>query len=288
MKKILTTIALSGLAGASLANAFDGLSIKGKVGFESEYIMRGKEHSKENVQTKVIGEYVLPVSGAGLSVYAGAFLMSPVTEASNEGILFTGIKTQLDSFIIDAGYTYYGYPNRNKTRDGFGNVGGSINPTNNRAVYTDSNEINIAAAYKGFEEILTPSVSVAYNFNLQQLTTEFAITRSFDLGQFGINGFEINLAAYAGYVDARRYNGDNRQNGVERWYNGYAYVGGTADLAYNISPSAKVGVGIRYAHNNDGTGDDATPLAGDPNGVSRLAGNTSHNLYYGVWAEFRY
>jgi len=66
-------IALAGLAGASFAHAeIEGLSIKAKVDFESEYVFRGKEHSDKNVQTKVVGEYALPVSGANASVYAGA------------------------------------------------------------------------------------------------------------------------------------------------------------------------------------------------------------------------
>lgn len=286
MKKILTTIALSGLAGASIANAFDGLTLKGRVGFENEYIYRGKEHSQENIQTKVVGEYALPVAGGGLAIYGGAFLMSPLTQSSNEAILFTGLKTQIEDFIIEGGYTYYGYPNRNSTYS-VANVGGAIDPRNNRAIYSDSNEINIAAAYNGFSDVVTPSLSVAYNFELEQLTAEVALRRNFDLGQLiGANGFEISLAAYAGYLDSRRYNGNQRAAGIERWYNAYAYAGGTADIAYNINPGAKVGVGVRYAYNNDGKGEDSTPLGGD--NVNRLAGNTSHNVYYGVWAEFRY
>lgn len=277
MKKILSTLALAGLAGSSLAFAeIDGLNIKAKVGFESEYIFRGKEHSDENVQTKVQAEYALPVQGIGASVYAGAFLMSPLTQAANEADLFTGVKTEIEKFQLEAGYTYYGYPNRNGST-GF-TQGGAVNPVTNRAVYTDSHEISVGAAYSGMADIVTPSLYFHYNFDLEQLTTEAAIRRSFKGDEFGIAGVELILAGFAGYVDARAYNGDQRAPGVDKWINSYAYCGASADVAYNVTNAAKVGVGLRYTWNKDGDGNDD----------ARLAGNTDTNFWYGIWAEFRY
>lgn len=286
MKKILSTLALAGLAGSSLAFAeIDGLNIKAKVGFESEYIFRGKEHSDENVQTKVQAEYALPVQGIGASVYAGAFLMSPLTQAANEADLFTGVKTEIEKFQLEAGYTYYGYPNRNGST-GF-TQGGAVNPATNRAVYTDSHEISVGAAYSGMADIVTPSLYFHYNFDLEQLTTEAALRRSFKGDTIGIAGAELIVAGFAGYVDARAYNGDNRQ-GVEQWMNSYAYIGTSVDVAYSITNASKVGIGLRYTWNTDGDYNDAGALAGDASGLSRLDGNTSTNFWYGIWAEFRY
>ena len=277
MNKILSTLALAGIAGSSLALAdVEGLSIKAKVDFESEYIFRGKEHSDENVQTKVVGEYQLPLGGANASIYAGAFLMSPLTQAANEADLFFGAKTEVEKFLIDAGYTYYGYPNR--AYSGGTGTGGTINPINNRAIYSDSSEISLGFAYSGMKDIATPSLYFHYNIDLQQLTTEAALRRSFKGDEFGIAGFELILAAFVGFVDADAYNGDQRANGVAKWSNAYTYFGGSADVAYNVTNAAKVGVGIRYTHNNDGKTEDDV----------RLAGNTQDNFWYGIWAEFRY
>ncbi len=286
MNKIISTLALAGFAGSSLALAgIDGLSIKAKVDFESEYVFRGKEHSDENVQTKVIGEYALPVQGSGASIYAGAFLMSPITQAANEAVLFAGAKTEMEKFLLEAGYSYYAYPNRNGTN--FSTQGGAINPVNNRAIYTDSHEVSLGTAYSGMRDIATPSLYFHYNFDLQQLTTEAALRRSFGSDLHGIDGVEFIFSAFAGYVSSRSYNGDNRQ-GVEQWINSYAYCGATADIAYNISNTSKVGFGVRYTWNKDGDANDANALAGDASGVSRLAGNTDTNFWYGIWAEFRY
>lgn len=281
MNKILTTLALAGLAGASFAHAeIEGFSVKAKVDFESEYIFRGKEHSDENVQTKVVAEYALPTSGVNASIYAGAFLMSPVTQAANESALFLGAKTEVEKFLIDGGYTYYGYPNRAAT--GMTGTGGAAGvgaaAVNNRAIYSDSHELSLGTAYAGMKDIATPSLYFHYNLDLQQLTTEAAVRRSFKGDEVGIAGAELILAGFAGYVDARQYNGDQLSPGVQQWINSYGYIGGSIDLAYNVTNSAKVGTGLRYTYNNDGDGNDD----------GRLNGNSDTNFYYGIWAEFRY
>lgn len=286
MNKILTTLALAGLAGASFAHAdLEGFTVKAKVDFESEYIFRGKEHSDENIQTKVVAEYFLPVSGMDASIYAGAFLMSPLTQADNASALTLGAQTTVEDFRIDGGYTYYGYPNR-KNANGTG-IGGTISTINNRAIYSDSNEIYIGTAYNGWKQYFTPSIYFNYNVDLQQLATEAALRRSFKGDEYGIAGAELILAGFVGYLQADGYNGDQRAAGVEKWKNGYAYIGGSVDVAYNVTNSAKIGAGVRYTYNNDGKGTDSIPLGGQP-GVSRLEGNTESNFYYGVWAEFRY
>jgi hypothetical protein len=289
MNKFLTTLALAGLAGASFAHAeIEGLSVKAKIDFESEFIFRGKEHSDENVQTKVVAEYALPVSGVNASLYAGAFLMSPITQAANASALTLGAKTEVEKFLIDGGYTYYGYPNR-KTSGGTGAGGNAGSQTvlgypgdnsagNNSPIYSDSNEIFLGTAYAGFKDIATPSLYFNYNVDLKQLTTEAAVRRSFKGDEFGIAGAELIFAGFAGYVDSRQYNGDQRASTVANWINSYGYLGGSVDVAYNVTNSAKVGTGIRYTYNNDGDGNDE----------ARLNGNTSENFYYGIWAEFRY
>lgn len=281
MNKILSTLALAGLAGASIAtaatdSAIDGLSVKAKVGYENEYIFRGKEHSADNIQTRVVGEYALPIQGANAGIYAGGFLMSPLTETANAAEVFVGAKTEIEKTLIDVGYTYYGFPNNSTVNAGA--PGGSINTINNRAVYNGSNEIKVGAAFGQFKDILTPSLYFYYDFNLQQLTTEVAVRRTFRGDDYGINGVELILAGYFGYVSANQYNGSQLSPGIAQWSNAYGYVGGSADIAYNVTSAAKVGLGIRYAYNNDGDASDDI----------RLSGNTESNFYYGVWAEFRY
>lgn len=279
MKKIISTLALAGIAGSSAAladtSALDGISLKAKIGYENEYVLRGKEHSADNIQTRVAGEYQLPVQGANVGIYAGAFLMSPLTEAANSSIIFTGVKTQIDKTLFDVGYNYYGYPNASKNNGPL--TGGAQNPANNRPVYSDSNEIYVGATFGQWQDIVTPSIYFYYDFDLQQLTTELAVKRTFKGDDYGIAGAELILSGFYGYAQAGQANGDQRLANP-LWKNGYGYFGGTADIAYNVTAAAKVGVGIRYTYNNDGTGKNN----------AMVAGNTESNLYYGVWAEFRY
>ena len=268
MNKLLSSLALAGIAGTAFAAGnVDGLTVKAKVDFESEYIFRGKEHSDKNTQTKVIGEYALPASDA--AIYAGAFMMSPIDQAANETALFTGVKTQWEKYLFEAGYTYYSRPNARYSRFA---ATGARDLGNNDYGYVDSNEISVGVATSQFKELFTPSFYIHYNFDLKQTAYEAAIRRSFNGDEFGAAGFEVIVSAFAGYVQAERANGYD----VTPWANDYGYVGGSVDLAYAVSNTAKVGAGVRYAWNSDGNEDVMN------------AANTDENFWYGIWAEFKY
>lgn len=283
MNKLLSSLALAGLAGTAFAAGnVDGLTVKAKVDFESEYVFRGKEHSDKNLQTTVVAEYALPTADA--AIYGGVFMMSPIDQAANELISFLGAKTEYEKYMFELGYSHYAYPNRALT--GGTGTGGTINPVNNRAVYSDSNEVSFGVSTSAFKEVFTPSAYIHYNFDLKQTTYEVAARKIIDGETFGASGFELSFAAFVGYVQSGRYNGDQVAAGVEQWGNDYGYLGGSANIAYNVSNTAKVGAGVRYTWNNDGDDNDAGPLAGDV--TNRLSGNTSENFWYGIWAEFKY
>ncbi len=277
MNKLLSTLALAGLTGTAFAAGnVDGLTVKAKVDFESQYIVRGKEHSDKNLQTKVVAEYALPAADA--AIYGGVFMMSPIEQAANELVTFLGAKTEYEKFVFEAGYSHYARPNRALTR--VTTPGGAADIGNNDFAYSDSNEVSIGTSYLGMRDVFTPSAYIHYNFDLKQTTYEAALRRSFNGDDFGAAGFEVIVAGFAGYVQADRANGDQRTRGVTiaDFKNDYGYLGASVDVAYAVSNTAKVGAGARYAWNSDGNEDS----------LGRLNGNTDENFWYGLWAEFKY
>lgn len=277
MKKLLSSLALAGLAGSAFAAGnVDGLTVKAKVDFESEYIFRGKEHSDSNLQTKVQAEYALPAADAAL--YAGVFMMSPVAQVSNEVISFLGAKTMYEGYLFEAGYTHYSYANRNSDAAyNPGTNGGDYIAANNRGHYSDTNEVSFGVGTE-IKEIATVSGYIHYNFDLQQTTYEAAARRAFKGEDIGAAGFELIVAGFYGYVQANQENGDQREGTTAAYKNDYGYIGASADIAYAVSNTAKVGTGVRYAYNNDGNEDS----------LGRNSANTDENFWYGIWAEFKY
>lgn len=302
MKKTLITAAtLSVLGGAStLTHAqttaqaiLGGLAVNAQVATESEYIYRGKEHSDFNFQTNIRAEYTvpLPVGGLGLAVYGGTFSMQPVTQAANQLDFTLGAKLEYEAFTFDLGWIYHSFPNKNTVAHNWwgspippipGPTGGFQDSITNRPDYNRSNEFvlglhtNLDGAILGDSRLGTRlSAFLYYDVNLEQFTYELDIARTFVLPMDP--RASLTLKGFAGYVEAHRANGDQRAPGLVKWRNDYGYLGLYADIAYRLSEFTHVGTGIRYAWNSDGKSD-----------LGYLAGNTTSNLWWGLWFRFDY
>ncbi|MDR1498301.1 MAG: hypothetical protein LBS59_07850 [Puniceicoccales bacterium] len=269
----LALLGTTSLSAQSFRDVLRPISVKARVGSESEYVFRGKEHSDFNLQTRVNLEYQLPSTRVGSSIYGNIFSMNPVTQSANLADFSLGSKLVYNDFLFDFGWIYHSFPNQNDLH--WGIPGGAPNPITNRAIYNRSNELFLSAGtdYQGTKI----AAWAYYDFNLEQLTLEANASRAFSFPAV-LPGIEFVLSAYAGYVSAHAANADQRDAGIPKWRNDYGYIGGSVDLTYNVSEYTTIGVGVRYAWNSDGSWRDEL----------RLVGNTSDNLWWGFWLRFAY
>ena len=280
MKKVITALAIaafgvSAFAQESAASASDkDFVIGAKFDFESRYISSGKRIVNENMQTTISLKYFVPqTSDIGFTPYADFFWMSPTNNergghtVSDEGSIKVGSEVAIgETITLDFGYKFTGWNDRESAKG------------MNRAELNRQNEIflGVSRAFNLLDGNEDTSVigfaQVAYNWNREQLAYEIGLEKSFDLG----SDVALKLAACYGYVDANKYNGDQRGAGEPRGHNDYGYIAASADVSYRINSGTDVGLGIRYAYNNDG--DDG--LAGKD--------NNDHNVWWGAWINFLY
>ncbi|MDR3227858.1 MAG: hypothetical protein LBT53_00320 [Puniceicoccales bacterium] len=269
----LTAAALAAAPAAleaqSLQTIMAPLSVSARSSFESEYVWRGKEHSDANLQTIIRAQYHLPTTSFGSAIYAGAIAVTPIEQTANFFDYTAGAQFSTDIFTIDASWIYHSFPNQNE--HGLP-LGGEQWELVNRPVYNRSNEVTLGVGTE-YEEFKF-GARVYYDFNLEQLTWEADIKRSFTWAT--LPAVSLDLGVFAGYVVGWRANGDQRAAGVAKWRNDYGYVGATADLSYQVRENITIGTGVRFAWNNDG----------DWRSDARLRGNTESNLWWGIWVRF--
>ena len=250
------------------------LLIDAKLSAESEYIYRGKEHSDFNLQSRLNLEYALPTTGIGTAITANVFSMNPIEQLSNQLDLSLGAKVEYGEYLVRARWIYHTFPNQNQLADL--PFGGEQYVPGNRPVYNRSNEFYLGVGSEFKEAGVWIEGGIYYDINCSQLTYELNLGRDFMFRV--LPNFKITLAGFAGYVNATAYNGDQRADNVDKWRNDYAYLGGTADVSYRINEFSSVGVGVRYAWNNDGNGSN----------TQNLEGNTRSNFWWGFWVKFAY
>lgn len=265
MKKSIATIALAAVIGSS-AYATEGLSITGSFDFESEYVFRGKRFTQAAFQPSVEFGYTV---GPGV-LYTGIWTNFPVSNNNNtqdnEIDIYGGYALPVsDMLTLDAGFTYYWYPQANST----------VNPVTmnlNRA----------REVYFGVQAdvLLSPAVYAYYDFDREQLVLEGSIGYSLPLSEYLNVPLSLDTGAYIGYLHADAYNGNQRQAGVTKWRNSYAYAGASVDLVYAFSENLAFSIGGRVAGNNDGT-------AGGPANSSPQLGNEM-KLWWGSSLVFSY
>lgn len=280
MKNIITALAVAAFGVTAFAQeastqpaAERDFVIGAKFDFESRYVTEGKRHVNENTQTTISFKYFVPQSSdIGITPYADLFWMSPtdnkrgVGELSNEGSIKVGAEISVgETAAIDFGYKFTGWNDRESA--------GAMN----RAYLNRANEIFFGVSktlslIDGNEYADVKGLAyVRYDWNREQLSYELGLEKTFDFDDVG-----LRIAAVYGYIDANKANGDQRPDGWPKGHNDYGYVAVSADLSYRINSGTDIGVGVRYAYNNDG--DDG--IAGEDNNDS--------NLWWGAWINFRY
>lgn len=281
MKNIITALAVAAFGVSAFAQEVStqpagerDFVIGAKFDFESRYVTKGKRHVNENTQTTISFKYFVPQSSdIGITPYADLFWMSPTDNKrlddplSDEGSITIGSEITIgDTSSVDFGYKFTGW----------NDCGSSA--AMNRAHLNRDNEIFFGVA-KTLSLIdgndyadVKGTAYVRYDWNCNQLAYEVGVEKTFDVDDFG-----FRFAVVYGYVDANRANGDQRPSGMPKGHNDYGYVAASADVSYRINSGTDVGIGVRYAFNND-----------DDENVYTNTDNNDHNVWWGAWINFRY
>lgn len=231
--------------------ALENLSVSLTTGFESEYNFRGEKLTGHSWQTELMLSYA---ATENLSVYAGAWNETPFhgKQLTNELDLIAGVTYDIEGFTFDLGYTYYWYLEGDK-------LGGGFDATN---------EVKFGVSYDTsvlFEDVsdiladlsITPSVYYYYDFDQDGHTVEAAISARIPVSKW-IMGEEkdflgIETSVYYGWAQHAR----NKADGVVYHQAGsYSYVGANSNLVWDITKNFGAYVGVRWAANSKGQGDD--------------------------------
>lgn len=105
--------------------------------------------------------------------------------------------------------------------------------------------------YLGFigDFMLQPAAYFVYDTQLEQVQGVFGISEKWNLAE----NWDLFAEARAGYLNANSYFGDSGPPAGGKWQNGYAYVLTSLEINWTPFKNAKVGLGVSYTANNDGT-----------------------------------
>lgn len=219
-------------------------SAAASVGYESEFIFRGKQLAGPVVCPEVDIAYDI---GAGFGAYVGWWGCYSTDGAGyGENDLYAGATYSIENFAVDFGYTAYTYPSSGSTVE---------------------NELKLSLNYDTSEFLgdfaVSPYVSGFYNLTYSGTVIEAGLSYSAPITKWvlGQNWGTIDLAAFGGYAD---YIGGMAEVG------GYAYAGFSAGATVAVSDYWKLSAGVRYACNNDSDGGYAA------------VGGKENNVWFGV------
>lgn len=184
---------------------------KSTVSFNSEYIFRGEQFAKHNVQGGV------EISTAGF--YAGAWAILPTEDR------FDAFQTEIDV------YGGYGFDLTESVYADVGVTGYIFNSPQLLFANKDSVE-----AYAGlsFSAPLNPSIYGFYDFDREAATIEASLDYTLPFGRT-----DLKLGATGGYTDSK---GKVRD---------YAYFQADAELVYNFNRQTSIGAGGHWNISED-------------------------------------
>lgn len=212
----------------AVGEALSKFSASATVGYESEFIFRGKQLAGAVVSPEVDISYDI---GSGFGAYVGwwgCYSTDGAGYAEND--LYAGATYAIENFTVDFGYTAYTYPSD-----------GSVS----------ENELKLSLSYDTSEYLgdfaVSPYVSGFYNFTYSGTVIEAGLSYSAPITKWllGENWGTVDLSAFGGYAD---YCGGMSDGG------GYAYAGFSAGATVSVCEYWSFSAGVRYACNNDSDG----------------------------------
>lgn len=206
--KLITALSAAGIAFAAANVNAQEITWEASAGIESEYVFRGIEIASESFQANIEGAY-----GDG---YFGLWMNESLADedsGASEYDFYAGYGYAIDDTLTaDFGATVYHYPDADDETF---------------EIYTG---LSLDAA-------LAPSLYVYYDFDLEALTIEGSISKSYDIA----DKTTLDLGAAGGWVD-----GDF---GLE-----YYYYNVTADVVYSFNETTSASIGARVGGNDSNLG----------------------------------
>jgi len=216
-KQILITAAL--MAITSPASAQD-VSVSTTVGFESRYVFRGVQFAQTSIQPAINLSYGGFYGGAWFNLPIGDDDLA-VTPGGEELDLFAGYTLAIDdAFTLDAGVTYYTFPD---LASGFFD----LFEEDGDGLGANTIEAFVGVALTG---PLSPSLYFYRDFNFDTFTVESSFSHSIAIAQ----KTSFDLGGAVGYVIDDDDGGD------------YLYGAASADISYALSDTGSVSAGVRY------------------------------------------
>jgi len=210
MKKIALSLIAAASAAFSTASAED-LQVSTSVDYVTEYVFRGVELADAAVQPAIDFAY----GDAAFGIWSS--LPSNNDDGSDTEFDFYGsYNVALNDLVsADFGGTVYAYPNT--------------------ANQIDGNDYSLEPfALFSFDTVLTPSILLAYDIDLENFTIEGGIGYSWDLPY---ENTTLDLGAYLGDVE-------------QDAGNDYIYYGVDTSVTYQMTENGSFGVGLSYANND--------------------------------------
>lgn len=249
MKKTLATMAMVLALGGNSLSALDmpALTLDAKIGFETEYVERGRKEGKQNFQ--MAAELGMPFLGG--QVYAGAssvlMLEDILIDGDPMGSLnqvhpYVGFSHDVVGwFTADLGIAANLYTNGSETiTRGWGF------PRNTTEVYVGA-MVDVPFTPKGY---------LSYDFDREELDMVLSANYSYDLGTLGLSHLVFEGNGFFGY------NYTKRPYGIKNFFasdgglrpnetKDYFYFGLGADLVYKYNEQASIKAGVRYSTNGN-------------------------------------
>jgi uncharacterized protein (TIGR02001 family) len=209
-----TALALAVIAAGVSAQAEDAsaLSVTVDVSYVSDYVFRATNLGNAAIQPSVEAAYG--------DFYAGVWASNAVsnTDDLSEVDLYAGYGLAIDdTFSVDAGLTRYTYE------------GGSA---------IDTTEAFVGATA---DVLLSPSLYVYYDFDLDNTTVEASVGYSFPIDAINTS---LDLSGKLGYVTLGDAIGGNDD---------YTYYSVGVSVPYKLSETATLTAGVDYVYNNEDT-----------------------------------
>ncbi|MDQ8204513.1 TorF family putative porin [Pelagicoccus sp. SDUM812003] len=204
--KLITALSAAGVSLAAVNVNAQELTWTASAGVESEYVFRGVEIASESFQASIEGAY-----GDG---YFGVWMNESLEDedkGASEYDFYAGYGYAInDTLTADFGATLYHYPD------------------------ADDETFEI---YTGLslDAPLAPSFYVYYDFDLEALTLEGSVSKSYDVAE----KTALELGAAAGWVDS------DLDEGAE-----FYYYNATADLVYSFNETTTASIGARVGGND--------------------------------------
>lgn len=213
-----------------LKEVLERFSLEAGIGFESEYVFRGRSVTGPSINPSVNIGYDVGYGFALSAGYWGNYNVSDSSNPATENDFTFDITYTIENFTVDFGYTAYTYPSGGNT-----------------------NELKVGVAYDTSELLgdfnVSPYVAGYYDLTLSGKTLEGGLSYSAPITKwlFGSTWGTLDFAGYVGYT----YGDISFDAGGNSMNDSYFYAGFSAGGTVAVTDYCSLSAGMRYAYCNN-------------------------------------